>query len=127
MKKYLISKIRADLGKYKTTTFTAEEDISWYRLDCLLEEQEQSTIKEIRDIVAKAKVEGVVFLENGNPDLEKSNKEALQKSNERLIVINNEEINTKLIPIIMLNKLKIENNLPSGEYNQLLQLFLKEN
>lgn len=127
MKKYFIGQKRDKLNKYKTTTFSAEEDIAWYRLDCLLQENEEATLKEIRDIVARAKTEGVVFLENGNPDLEKSDKEALQKSNERLLVINNEEINTKVLPITMLHKLKVENEILSGEYNDLLQLFLKEN
>ena len=127
MKKYLINGVRKQLEVYNTTTFTAEEDITWYRLDCLLKEQEEAMIKEARDIVSKARSEGVIFLESGEPDIEKSNKDALQRSNERIAVINNEDIDAKVLPITILNKLKCENDIPSGKYNSLLHMFLKEN
>ena len=127
MKKYLINGVRKLLEEYNTTTFTAEEDITWYRLDCLLKEQEEAMIKEARDIVSKARSEGVIFLESGEPDIEKSNKDALQRSNERIAVINNEDIDAKVLPITILNKLKCENGILSGKYNSLLHMFLKEN
>ena len=127
MKKYLINGVRKQLEEYNTTTFTAEEDIAWYRLDCLLKEQEETMIKEARDIVSKARSEGVIFLESGEPDIEKSNKDVLQRSNERIAAINNEDIDAKVLPITILNKLKCENGIPSGKYNSLLHMFLKEN
>lgn len=126
MKKYLIGKTRKEIEEYTTSTFTAEEDIMWYRLDCLLGEQDDNMLREIRDIINKAKEDGVVFLESGLPDIDGSNKEALDKCNERINVIRNEEVNTRLLPISMLHKLKVENNLASGKYNYLLQIFLKE-
>ena len=127
MKKYYIKDLRKKLSNYKTSSFTAEEDIVWYRLDCLMNDQEENLMKESRDIIEKAKSEGVVFLENGTPDIEKSDKEALQRSNERITIISNEELMTKVLPIGILNKLKVENNISSGDYNHLLQVFLKDN
>lgn len=126
MKKFLIESYQKKFSEIKTTTLTAQEDLMWYRLNKLLIEKQDELNKDKTAIAEQARKDGVVFLETGQPDLENSNKEVLDKANEKTMLLINEDFDAKVLTIEILNKIKVENEIPSGQYNYLLELFLKE-
>jgi uncharacterized HAD superfamily protein len=126
MKKFLIESYLKNFSEIKTTTLTAQEDLMWYRLNKLLIEKQDELNKDKSAIAEQARKDGVVFLETGQPDLENSNKEVLDKANEKTTLLINEDFDAKVLTIEILNKIKVENEIPSGQYNYLLELFLKE-
>lgn len=127
VKKFLIESYLKKFSEIKTTTLTAQEDLMWYRLNKLLIEKQDELNKDKSAIAEQARKDGVVFLETGQPDLENSNKEVLDKANEKTMLLINEDFDAKVLTIEILNKIKVENEIPSGQYNYLLELFLKEN
>lgn len=126
MKKFLIESYLKKFSEINTTTLTAQEDLMWYRLNKLLIEKQDELNKDKSAIAEQARKDGVVFLETGQPDLENSNKEVLDKANEKTMLLINEDFDAKVLTIEILNKIKVENEIPSGQYNYLLELFLKE-
>lgn len=126
MKKFLIESYLKKFSEIKTTTLTAQEDLMWYRLNKMLIEKQDELNKDKSAIAEQARKDGVVFLETGQPDLENSNKEVLDKANEKTTLLINEDFDAKVLTIEILNKIKVENEIPSGQYNYLLELFLKE-
>lgn len=126
MRKHLIETHLREFEGLKTKTFTAEEDLIWYRLNKLLLQTLTELNRDKQAIAEQALKDGVVFLEDGQPDEEKSDADGLKKANEKTILLINEEFETNVLPIGILNKIKSENDIPSGDYNSLLHLYLKE-
>lgn len=126
MRKFLIEPNLKELESFKTKTLTAEEDLIWYRFNKLHKEKLVELNKDKQAIAEQAVTDGVVFDEQGQPDESKSDAEALKKANEKTVILLNEEFDAKMLPITLLNKLKIENEISSLQYNALLDLYLKE-
>ena len=126
MRKYLIESQLQELAELKATTLNAQEDLELYKLVKTLRKEFAELNEDKKALAEQATKDGVVFGESGQPDLEKSDKDALAKTNEKFTILINEEFETKVLPIGLLNKLKVENELVSAKYQFLLDLYLKD-
>ena len=97
------------LAELKTNTLTAEEDLIVLRLIKSLSESLISINDDKKAIVEKAQKDGVVFGDNGQPDMEKSDKEALEKANEKIRILLSEDVDVKVLDISIIHKLKNDN------------------
>lgn len=126
MRKYLIESQLQELAELKATTLNAQEDLELYKLVKTLRKEFAELNEDKKALAEQATKDGVVFGEDGQPDLEKSDKDALAKTNEKFMILINEEFETKVLSIELLNKLKVENELVSAKYQFLLDLYLKD-
>lgn len=126
MQKFFLKPQLDELKLLKTKTLNAEEDVKWYRLQKQMIDAILALQKETEDLGVQAKESGVVFMEDGHPDVEKSDAEALKKANDKMNVIYNEDIPLNVLPIELLNKLKVENDIEGEKYFIMLNRFLKD-
>lgn len=126
MKKFFIQKQLETFSKFKTTSLTAQEDLDLYRLIKLMSKSFEELNKERGELIDNTKGQGINFLEDGQVDIKTSDAEVLKKTEEKIALLMNEELDTHLLSIALLNKLKIENEILSGKYNFLLEMYLKE-
>lgn len=126
MRKFLIEHNLKEFEKLKTKSLSAEEDLIWYRFNKMHNEKLVELNKDKQAIAEQAVADGVVFGEDGQPDESKSDMAVLEKANEKTTILLNEEFDAKMLPITLLNKLKIENEIPTGQYLAMIDMFLKE-
>lgn len=126
MRKFLIEHNLKEFEKLKTKSLSAEEDLIWYRFNKMHNEKLGELNKDRQAIAEQAVADGVVFGEDGQPDESKSDMAVLEKANEKTTILLNEEFDAKMLPITLLNKLKIENEIPTGQYLAMIDMFLKE-
>ena len=108
MRKWEIEGELKFLGKLKTNTLSAQEDLALLRLTQSLSEQYNKLNKDKELIAEKAKKDGVIFGEDGSAT-DESNQEALEKANEQLYILLNEEIDMKQLDIETVHKIKNDN------------------
>jgi len=126
MQKYFIQPQLDFLHKLKTTSLTAEQDLSWYRFLKTLQGYGADISAELTAISQDAANNGVVFMEDGHPDEEKSDKAALDKANRKMELVLKEDVHTKVLDIETLNKVKRDNEIEGAEYFLMLERYLKE-
>lgn len=126
MQKYFLEQELESIKSLKTKTLNADEDVAWYRLKKSIGEAFVALGKEREDLANQAKEEGVVFLENGHPDMEKTDQEALKKATDKLNVIFAEDVSFNVLPSTLLNKLKLENDIEEERYYIMLNRYLKD-
>lgn len=126
MKKFFIQSELEKFSKFKTTSLTAQEDLDLFRLIKLMSKSFEELNKERGELIDGTKGKGINFLEDGQVDIKTSDAEVLKKTEEKIALLMNEELDTHLLSIALLNKLKIENEILSGKYNFLLEMYLKE-
>lgn len=108
MRKWEIEGELKFLGRLKTNTLSAQEDLALLRLTQSLSEQYNKLNKDKELIAEKAKKDGVIFGEDGRAT-DESNQEALEKANEQLYILLNEEIDMKQLDIETVHKIKNDN------------------
>ena len=108
MRKWEIERELNFFDALETSTLSAQEDLALIRLIKSLSDEYGKLTKERELVSEKAKKEGVIFGEDGQPTAE-SNQEALQKANEQLTILINEDIDMKQLSIETLHKLKNDN------------------
>ena len=108
MRKWEIERELEFFDALETSTLSAQEDLALIRLIKNLSDEYGKLTKERELVSEKAKKEGVIFGEDGQPTAE-SNQEALQKANEQLTILINEDIDMKQLSIETLHKLKNDN------------------
>ena len=108
MRKWVIERELKFFDALKTSTLSAQEDLALIRLIKSLSDEYGKLTKERELVSEKAKKEGVIFGEDGQPTAE-SNQEALQKANEQMTILINEDIDMKQLSIETLHKLKNDN------------------
>lgn len=81
---------------------------------------------ELTAISQDAANNGVVFMEDGHPDEEKSDKAALDKANRKMELVLKEDVHTRVLDIETLNKVKRDNEIEGAEYFLMLERYLKE-
>ena len=108
MRKWEIEGELKFLGKLETNTLSAQEDLALLRLTQSLSEQYNKLNKDKELIAEKAKKDGVIFGEDGRVT-DESNQEALEKANEQLYILLNEEIDMKQLDIDTVHKIKNDN------------------
>lgn len=96
------------MGRLETNTLSAQEDLALLRLTQSLSEQYNKLNKDKELIAEKAKKDGVIFGEDGRAT-DESNQEALEKANEQLYILLNEEIDMKQLDIETVHKIKNDN------------------
>ena len=108
MRKWEIERELKFFDALETSTLSAQEDLALIRLIKNLSDEYGKLTKERELVSEKAKKEGVIFGEDGQPTAE-SNQEALQKANEQMTILINEDIDMKQLSIETLHKLKNDN------------------
>lgn len=108
MRKWEIEGELKFLSKLETNTLSAQEDLALLRLTQSLSEQYNKLNKDKELIAEKAKKDGVIFGEDGSAT-DESNQEALEKANEQLYILLNEEIDMKQLDIETVHKIKNDN------------------
>ena len=108
MRKWEIEGELKFLCKLETNTLSAQEDLALLRLTQSLSEQYNKLNKDKELIAEKAKKDGVIFGEDGSAT-DESNQEALEKANEQLYILLNEEIDMKQLDIETVHKIKNDN------------------
>ena len=108
MRKWEIERELNFFDALETSTLSAQEDLALIRLIKSLSDEYGKLTKERELVSEKAKKEGVIFGEDGQPT-DESNQEALQKANEQLTILINEDIDMKQLSIETLHKLKNDN------------------
>ena len=108
MRKWEIEGELKFLSKLETNTLSAQEDLALLRLTQSLSEQYNKLNKDKELIAEKAKKDGVIFGEDGSAT-DESNQEALEKANEQLYILLNEEIDMNQLDIETVHKIKNDN------------------
>lgn len=111
------------LSDLSIVSLNAKEDLEWRRLNKLLESTMNKYTEELKPLIA---VEGVYITESGMIDKEKSDPAAAAKLEEQNRILLDEEIQSNILSIEILNKLKCENDIKASIYNLLLDYLLKE-
>lgn len=128
MRKWEIEGELKFLGRLETNTLSAQEDLALLRLTQSLSEQYNKLNKDKELIAEKAKKDGVIFGEDGSAT-DESNQEALEKANEQLYILLNEEIDMKQLDIEIVHKIKNDNLVELGNimtFTNFASKYLKE-
>lgn len=126
MKKYFLKEQLSFLYTLQTISLTPEEDLQWYRFLKTLQGHEKELAVELSGMSQDAAKNGVVFNEDGRPDKDKSNNFALDKMEQKIQTVLNEEVETRLLDVIVLNKIKRENNIEGNDYFLMMERYMKE-
>lgn len=109
MKKGLIAEQLEKLAKLSTIELSAHEDLKYHRFIKKLMEEGTKYEKEKQELVDTNKDKGLTFKEDGSLDREGSNEEVVKRVEEQITIMMNEEIDMKILPAEILNKIKKEN------------------